>query len=156
MLTILTRTDTSQQVEDAVASVNRLDELVTVTIDANIIVDLKTLVVDSDKIIIHLLIATHLQFGYEISEDMVVFSHKSSSHNLAILHHYGMLQNSVGLINIKAFYKEAIKRSENDEVKVFTTKHISKQKVKRYRQVCYWLTRQKWLILRKTLSHPKN
>ena len=117
MLTILTRTDTSQQVEDAVASVNRLDELVTVTIDANIIVDLKTLVVDSDKIIIpldwydleppyifpntpftkenllalvfykignhqkafefvnedsalyyHLLIATHLQFGYEISE----------------------------------------------------------------------------------------
>tara|TARA_R110000744_G_scaffold9421_4_gene30161 strand:+ start:13642 stop:15072 length:1431 start_codon:yes stop_codon:yes gene_type:complete len=156
-----------------VASVNRLDELVTVTIDANIIVDLKTLVVDSDKIIIpldwydleppyifpntpftkenllalvfykignhqkafefvnedsalyyHLLIATHLQFGYEISEDMVVFSHKSSSHNLAILHHYGMLQNSVGLINIKAFYKEAIKRSENDEVKVFTTKHF--------------------------------
>src|SRR6056297_824323 len=54
MLTILTTTDTKQSVQDAIASVDRLDELVTITQDSNAIEDLKTLVVDSDEITIPL------------------------------------------------------------------------------------------------------
>ena len=41
MLTILTTTDAHQAVQDAIASVDRLNELVTVTQDSNTIEDLK-------------------------------------------------------------------------------------------------------------------
>ena len=41
MLTILTTTDVNQVVQDAIASVERLDELVTITQDSNAIEDLK-------------------------------------------------------------------------------------------------------------------
>ena len=172
MLTILTTTDTNQNVQDAIASVDRLGELVTIAQDSETIKDLKTLVVDSDEITVpldwydleppyvfpsvsftkenllamvfyklgnqqkslefvsedspiyhHLLIATHLQFGYEISEDMIVFTHKNSSHNLAILHHYGVLQQQLELSDLKPLYARAMIRANNDEVKVFTAKH---------------------------------
>ena len=54
MLTILTTTEAIQKVQDAVASVDRLDELVTITEDATTIKDLKTLVVDANEITISL------------------------------------------------------------------------------------------------------
>ncbi|MFK7814613.1 MAG: hypothetical protein AB8B59_19110 [Maribacter sp.] len=172
MLTILTTIDTHQDVQDAIASVDRLNELVSIAQDSNTIEDLKTLVVSSDEIKIpldwydleppyvfptttfnrenllalvfyklgnqqkafefvseessiyhHLLIATHLQFGYEISEDMIVFTHKNSSHNLAILHHYGVLQNQMELADLKTLYAGALISADNEEVKVFTAKH---------------------------------
>jgi len=150
MLTILTTTESSQKIRDAIASVERLDELVSITEDADTIKDLKILVVNSDTITIpldwydleppyvfpntplnrenllalifyklgnqqkafeyiseeypiyhHLLIATHLQFGYEISSEMVEFCYNTSRHNNA----------------------KALSKAENDEVKVFTAKH---------------------------------
>ncbi|MDA9879338.1 hypothetical protein N9D15_03665 [Flavobacteriaceae bacterium] len=173
MLTILTTTDVNQVVQDAIASVERLDELVTITQDSNAIEDLKTLVVDSNEITIpldwydleppyafpitplnrenllalvfyklgnqqksfefvseeypiyhHLLIATHLQFGYEISDGMVDFCYNTSPHNSAILNYYGVVQNPLDNEGLKKAFIDAMANSENDEIKVFTAKHL--------------------------------
>ena len=172
MLTILTTTDSNQAVQDAIASVERLDELVTITQDSIAIEDLKTLVVDSKEITItldwydleppyafpitpwnrenflalvfyklgnqqkafefvseehpiyhHLLIATHMQFGYEISPGMVDFCYNTSPHNSAILNYYGVVENPISNAELKKMFSEALSKAENDEVKVFTAKH---------------------------------
>ena len=172
MLTILTTTETRQEVQEAIASVDRLDELVTVAQDVDTFSDLKTLVVDSDMVNVpldwydleppyvfppvpfsqenllalvfyklgnqqkafeylvesselyhHLLIATHLQFGYEISSELLVFAKETSLHNLAILHYYGVLQNPEVYNTLKTRFEKAIENAENDEVRVFTAKH---------------------------------
>ncbi|MRH99473.1 hypothetical protein GH721_02910 [Kriegella sp. EG-1] len=173
MLTILTTIDANKVVQDAIASVDRLDELVTITQDSNAIDDLKTLVVDSKKITIpidwydleppyvfpmtpfnrenllavvfyklgnhqktfefvseeypiyhHLLIATHLQFGYEISSDMIDFCYNKSPHNSAILNYYGVIEKPLDHTGLKKAFKNAISNSENLEIKVFTAKHF--------------------------------
>ena len=72
----------------------------------------------------HLLTATHLQFGYEITDDMLEFSRRHSPHNVAILYHYGVLQNPVDTNTIEAYYEAAILGAENDEVSVYTAKHF--------------------------------
>ena len=172
MLTILTTTDAHQAVQDAIASVDRLDELVTVIQDSNTIEDLKTLVVDSLEITIpldwydleppyafpitplnrenllalvfyklgnqqkafeyvseeypiyhHLLIATHLQFGYEISTGMLDFCYNTSPHNNAVVNYYGAVENRKSHTELKSLFSEALSNGENDEVKVFTAKH---------------------------------
>tara|TARA_R110002051_G_scaffold313263_3_gene389214 strand:- start:10411 stop:11892 length:1482 start_codon:yes stop_codon:yes gene_type:complete len=172
MLTILTTTESSQKVRDAIASVDRLDELVSITESTNTIKDLKTLVVDSDEITIpldwydleppyvfpttpfnqenllalvfyklgnqqksfeyvseeypiyqHLLISTHLQFGYEISSVMVDFCYNTSPHNSSILNFYGVIENPKSNEELKKEFSEALSKAENDEVKVFTAKH---------------------------------
>jgi len=172
MLTILTTTDTNQKVQKAIASVDRLDELVSITKDAETIKDLKTLVVDSDEITIlldwydleppyvfpttpfnrenllalvfyklgnhqkafefvseeypiyhHILIATHLHFGYEISSGMVDFCYNTSPHNNAVLSYYGIVENPKSNGELKKMFSEALSKAENDEVKVFTAKH---------------------------------
>lgn len=71
----------------------------------------------------HLLIATHLQFGYEISEEMLEFARENSKHNLAILYHYGNVKDGKPLQELKDIYSGAIENSANDEVKLFTAKH---------------------------------
>ncbi len=172
MLTILTTTKANQKVKDAIASVNRLDELVTITHDSYTNGDLKTLKVDTETINIpldwydleppyvfpttpfnkenllalvfyklgnhqksfefiseentlyqHLLIATHLQFGYEISSNMVDFCHANSLHNHAILKYYGIVENPLNRKELKNLFLHAIAKAKNDELKVFTTKH---------------------------------
>ena len=172
MLTILTTTESSQKIRDAIASVERLDELVSITEDADTIKDLKILVVNSDTITIpldwydleppyvfpntplnrenllalifyklgnqqkafeyiseeypiyhHLLIATHLQFGYEISSEMVEFCYNTSRHNNAIISFYGVIENPKSKEELKKEFSEALSKAENDEVKVFTAKH---------------------------------
>ena len=172
MLTILTTTDSSQTVLDAIASLDRLNELVHITTDSETIEDLKTLVVNSDEIIIpldwydleppyvfpntpftyenllalvfyklgnqqkafefvseespiyyHLLIATHLQFGYGISPSMVDFCYNTSSHNNAVLNYYGVIENPQDYSQLKKGFSEALLKAENDEIKVFTAKH---------------------------------
>tara|TARA_R110000823_G_scaffold106863_6_gene225492 strand:- start:787 stop:2268 length:1482 start_codon:yes stop_codon:yes gene_type:complete len=172
MLTILTTTDAILKVQKAIASVDRLDELVGITEDAETIDDLKTLVVASDEITVpldwydldppyifpatpfnrqnllalvfyklgnhqkafefvseehplyhHLLIATHLQFGYEISPDMVDFCYNTSPHNSAVLSYYGVVENPKNNEGLKKEFSEALSKAENDEVKVFTAKH---------------------------------
>jgi len=172
MLTILTTTDSYKHIQEAIASVDRLDELVSITQEANTIEDLKTLVVDANEIIIpldwfdmeppyafpntpfnrenflalvfyklgnqqksfeyvseeypiyhHLLIATHLQFGYEITPGMLDFCYNTSPHNNAILNYYGVIENALSTNKLKSIFTEAIEKAENDEHKVFTAKH---------------------------------
>lgn len=172
MLSILTTINSVPKVDSAIASVERLNELVTVTTQPETIRDLKTLVVDADEISIpldwydleppyvfppmtftpdnllalvfyklgnhqkafefvsektpeyhHLLIATHLQFGYEISSNMVDFCRNTSAHNSAILNYYGVLENPKNYNALKKGFSEALWKAENDELRVFTAKH---------------------------------
>ncbi|MEP3210872.1 MAG: hypothetical protein ABJN95_16915 [Maribacter sp.] len=172
MLTILTTTNDHNKVQEAIASVDRLDELVTITEDSETIKDLKTLVVDTDEISIpldwydmeppyafpttpfnrenllalvfyklgnqqksfefvseeypiyhHLLIATHLQFGYEISTGMVDFCYNTSPHNHAILNYYGVVENPLNHEELKNLFSHAVAKAENDEIRVFSAKH---------------------------------
>ncbi|GAB5476449.1 MAG: hypothetical protein Mars2KO_45480 [Maribacter sp.] len=172
MLTILTTTENTQNVQDAISSVERLHELVTITQESDTIKDLKTLVIDSNEIIIpldwydieppyvfpatpftrqnllalvfyklgnhqrafeflseelplyhHLLIATHLQFGYEVSPSMIDFCYNTSPHNSAIVNYYGIVENPLDHKLLKDEFSVALTKAQNDELKVFTTKH---------------------------------
>lgn len=78
---------------------------------------------EKDLLYNHLLIATHLQFGYEISKEMLQLS-EDFKHNKAIINHYGNLQNPIQLSTLEAMYKDAIENSVNDEVKLFSGKHF--------------------------------
>lgn len=172
MLTILTTTDSTQNVQDAIASIERLHELVTITHNPETIEDLKTLVVDSNTLATpldwydleppyvfpetpltqenllalvfyklgnhqkafeflseelplyhHLLIATHLQFGYEISPSMIDFCYNTSPYNSAIVNYYGIVENPLDHKSLKEEFIMALAKAQNDELKVFTAKH---------------------------------
>lgn len=172
MLTILTTTDTYQKVQDVTTSIDRLDELVTITTDSHTVQDSKLLIVEALEITApldwydteppyifphipfskdnllglvfyklgnhqrafdfisedspihqHLLIATHLQFGYEISTDMLAFCDKTSLHNKAISAYYGVLPNPLKYEDLKADFLKAISNVKNDEISAFTSKH---------------------------------
>lgn len=82
------------------------------------------LVSEEYPIYYHLLIATHLQYGYEISKRMVDFCHNTSPHNSAILNYYGVVENPWNYNDLKRGFSKALANSENDEVKVFTAKHL--------------------------------
>lgn len=172
MLTILTTTDSKLLVQDAITSLERLDELVSITENAKEINDFKTLVVDAVEITIpldwydmeppyvfpkfplnkqnilalvfyklgnhqkafefvaegqplyqHLLIATYLQFNYEISSSLLDFCVNTSAHNTAILNYYGSVEHPKSYKELKKLFSHALSRAENDEIKVFTGKH---------------------------------
>ena len=72
----------------------------------------------------HLLIATHLQFGYDISEDMYAFSETDSKHNKCIIEQYGNLTSRCDANTLKGLYAEAIANAPNDELRLFTIKHF--------------------------------
>ena len=78
----------------------------------------------------HLLIATHLQFGYEITEDMYAFSEPLLSevavfkHNSCIIQHYGNITFKADANTLKAQYEDAIAEASNDEFRLFTIKHF--------------------------------
>ncbi|WP_147296592.1 hypothetical protein [Flagellimonas nanhaiensis] len=173
MLTILTTTDLYHDVQDLVVSIERLDELVSVTTNDNTIQDLKILMIDQNGIISpldwydleppyifpkmsftrenllamvfyklgnhqkafefiseeailykHLLIATHLQFGYGISEEMLSFCRETSSMNWVMVNYYGVVENPMDHTLLKNHFFDAIKTTENDELQVFTAKHF--------------------------------
>jgi len=71
----------------------------------------------------HILIATHLQFGYEISPGMIDFCYNTSPHNSSILNFYGAIENPTSNEELKKEFSDALINAENDEVKVFTAKH---------------------------------
>jgi len=71
----------------------------------------------------HLLIATHLQFGYEILPSMVDFCYNTSPHNSAIINYYGVVENPQDYNELKKRFSEALSKADNDEVKLFTAKH---------------------------------
>jgi len=68
-----------------------------------------------------LLVATHLQFGYDISEEM--FAKVELRHNQCIIQHYGNYANRCSAEELKNRYKDAIANSEHDDLKIFTAKH---------------------------------
>ncbi|MGH1387475.1 hypothetical protein [Kordia sp.] len=76
---------------------------------------------EEDNLYNHLLTATHLQFGYDISEEM--FSKTEAVHNQCIIQHYGNVANRCNAEQLKHLYNEAIKSASNDEIKIFTAKH---------------------------------
>ena len=172
MLTILTTTERRAELEHAIKSIDRLDELVTVTDTAESVSDARTLVIEEGEIISpfdwydleppyvlprfpfseknlmalvffrlgnhqkafefleegtpqfqHLLIATHLQFGYEIPSEMIDFCQKTSAHNSAIIGYYGNMSDQSTYPELKAAFEKAIANAENDELKLFSVKH---------------------------------
>lgn len=170
MLTILTTTNHQQTVENVIASVKRLDELVTIVTNHNNTEYATKLLIVNDVILKPLdwhdseppyilpkvdftennllavifyslgnhqkafeyltennylyngmLVATHIQFGYEISE--VQYQNIASKHNQCVVHHYGNYKNRFSLTALQNAYENAIETSENDELKIFTAKH---------------------------------
>lgn len=173
MLSILTTTEDLQAVNAAIASVDRLGELVQVTTDAQAVEPTNKLIVaqngqvskaldwydteppysfpaaaftpdhllasvfyslgnhqkafeyltEDSPLFRHLLVATNIQFGYEIGEDLLGET-QLCSHNLAVVNHYGNFSNRLALEEVKAAYENAIETAENAEQKVFSVKHF--------------------------------
>lgn len=172
MLTILTTTEQKGFVLEAIATIDRLDELVTVSNDPMPSNNLKTISVNEDSVGLsldwydqeppylfpkvaltqdnllalifyrlgnhqkafefveesnplynHLLIASYLNFGYEISNELLQFCEQDSAHNAAIVNYYGVLENAPNLIQLKQLFETALGNSKNDEERVFTGKH---------------------------------
>jgi len=71
----------------------------------------------------HLLTATNLQFGYNISDDILIKT--ESLHNQCIIHHYGNFANKHNSQQLEDLYSKAIENAENDEIRIFTAKHYS-------------------------------
>jgi hypothetical protein len=72
----------------------------------------------------HLLIATHLQFGYDINEEMHAFAKATSQHNNCIIEQYGNVTPRCDANKLKALYTEALANASNDELRLFTIKHF--------------------------------
>ena len=71
-----------------------------------------------------MLIATHLQFGYEINDSMLQWLEKHHPHNLAIVKHYGNLSRREGIFELAMVYQEALSAASDDEELVFSAKHF--------------------------------
>lgn len=172
MLTILTTIEKRGFVNETVATIDRLNELVTVSNNPLSTTDLKTVYIneksiglsldwfdqeppylfpkvavtqknllaltfyklgnhqkafefveESNPLYNHLLIASYLNFGYEISNELLQFCKKNSAHNAAIVSYYGALENASGLKELKLLFKKALNEAKSDEEKVFTGKH---------------------------------
>lgn len=72
----------------------------------------------------HLLIATHLQFGYDIDEDMHAFAKATSQHNNCIIEQYGNIISRCDANTLKTLYTETLANVPNDELRLFTIKHF--------------------------------
>lgn len=79
---------------------------------------------EEDALYDHLLIATHMQFGYEISDSMLAFTNSSSKHNFCVLQQYGKLLKPLNVNLLKKAFKDAIADSSEDENRFFTIKHF--------------------------------
>ena len=71
----------------------------------------------------HLLIATHLQYGYELEAHMLDFMAQTSAHNHAIAHYYGAVAHGLDYDALKKAFQLAMATAHDKESKVFTTKH---------------------------------
>lgn len=71
----------------------------------------------------HLLIATQLQFGYEISEEL--YSKETLLHNSCVIQHYGNVANTCSAAELKIMYETAINTAENGDINIYTAKHYS-------------------------------
>ncbi|NBC57347.1 MAG: hypothetical protein GVY05_03545 [Bacteroidetes bacterium] len=78
-------------------------------------------IAENNSLFNDILTVTHLQFGYEISEEM--YTALDNLHNKCIVMQYGNYVSSVNSEELEKMYLKAIEISENDEAKGFTTKH---------------------------------
>ncbi|MCI2228249.1 hypothetical protein MC378_03650 [Polaribacter sp. MSW13] len=78
---------------------------------------------EKNKIYHHLLIATHLQFGYTITNEQINFLKKTSLHNLAIAYNFGDLETKVDKTTLQNIFEEALKNAQTNSLKLFSTKH---------------------------------
>jgi hypothetical protein len=81
-------------------------------------------ITDDNSFYNHLLIATHLQFGYDINEDLHSFAKATSQHNNCIIEQYGNIVSRFDTNTLKASYTEALANAPNDEFRLFTIKHF--------------------------------
>ena len=170
MITILTSTENIQTVQDYINSVDRLNELVTVSTTET--KENSTLMVEKSQIestidwfdneppylfpsldltadnllglifyklgnhqrafeyikqdnlfYNHLLTATSIQFGYEISEEQTDFVKEFSTHNYAIVLNYGNVTFIITPNNVQEAYENALKNEISSDVKLLTAKH---------------------------------
>ncbi|WP_412560597.1 hypothetical protein [Winogradskyella sp. MIT101101] len=174
MLTILTKINTKNTIENSINSIDRLNELVTIVTEESQLKEAQKILVVSENDISasldwddteppylfpdiefsqenllamvfyklgnhqkafefiseenslhnHLLIATHLQFGYAINEDMQAFAKETSQHNNCIIEQYGNVVSQCDSNQLKALYTEALANASNDELRLFTIKHF--------------------------------
>ncbi len=173
MLTILTTTDFLETIQSAIARVDRLDELVTVTTEAQTtehtngilrVSDgqistplpwsdqalpylIPTQSMDTDHLLAwifyalgneqqaftyldqshdlhpHVLLATKMKYGYEISPSEWEWAVENSAHNASILAHYAAMAEPLSASEIEALYQQAMNTATNDEEKLLTAKH---------------------------------
>lgn len=71
----------------------------------------------------HLLIATHLMYGYEIDDAM--FAGIESAHNRSIVQHYGNCTTSYTREEIIKSYSKALAEATSDDTKIFSAKHYT-------------------------------
>ena len=71
-----------------------------------------------------MLIATHLQFGYEITNTMLHWLQRQHPHNLAIVKHYGNLAQDESIFELALIYQEALSAALDDEQLVFSANHF--------------------------------
>ena len=81
-------------------------------------------------------LSSRLQYGYEIDLDdfsdihqlvdqSIPFEAYRLAHNAAIVRHYGFVQTSVQIDDLKRYYKEALRLAPNEEYRAFSLKHYA-------------------------------
>ena len=71
----------------------------------------------------HLLTATSIQFGYQITEEQANFVKEFSTHNYAIVLNYGNVTFAITPNNVQEAYENALKNETINEIKLVTAKH---------------------------------
>jgi hypothetical protein len=172
MITILTTTNLEYQIQELLLSIDRLDELVSVATENDILDFNKKITVENNLIQLQLdwndteppyvfpdvnyssdnlfalifyklgnhqkafefiseeneiyqdlLIATHLQFGYTITDQQIDFIKQNSTHNLSIVYNFGVLETTVDKTTLQNTYEEALKEAKTNSLKLFSVKH---------------------------------
>lgn len=78
---------------------------------------------EQDELYQHLLIVANLQYGYAITTEQIEFLKNTSTHNLAIVSHFGNTNPIIGNNMLQNIYEEAIKNGRTDAEKLFSVKH---------------------------------
>jgi hypothetical protein len=80
---------------------------------------------ENEELYQHLLIVANLQYGYAITNEQINFLQKTSTHNLAIVSNFGILETPIEKKILQNLYEEAIKNGKTDSEKIFSVKQYS-------------------------------
>ena len=78
---------------------------------------------EKDTLYQHLIISTHLQLGYNISEEQYDFAKEHDVFNACIINHYGDYHCTMDANGLKKLYQQSLILANNDEIKIFKAKH---------------------------------